>query len=64
MALSHGEFLFYRTEIRTLLNTHKGNHEGFLTDIAIMVGNLTAERDDLRIKLSEAEHELRVLDEN
>jgi hypothetical protein len=64
MALTHGEFLFYRTEIRTLLNTHKGNHEAFLTDIAMIVGNLTEERDALRIKLSEAEHELRVLNEN
>jgi len=64
MALTHSELRFYRTEIRTLLNTHKGNTEAFLTDIAMMVGNLTEERDALRIKLHEAEHQLQVLDEN
>ena len=64
MALHHTEFTFYRTELRTLFNSHKGNMEAFFTDLAMMVGNLTIERDALRLKLSEAEHELRVLDEN
>jgi hypothetical protein len=64
MALTHSEFLFYRSEIRTLHNTHKGNIEGFLNDVAIMVGNLTVERDKLQTKLDESEQQLRVLNEN
>jgi hypothetical protein len=55
MALKPNEFTFHRTELRALQARCKGNNEQFLSQLAVLVGNLTKERDTLKQQMEEQE---------
>lgn len=55
-------YSFERTELRTLQNTCKDNEE-FLNALADLVGNLTKERDNLKISVNELLTQIRIMED-
>ena len=56
-----GKYQFERTELRVLQITYPDN-EVFLDKVAELIGKLTSELDDCKLRADNAEHILRKLD--
>lgn len=54
-ALKPTEFITHRTDLRAMQARCKGNNEAFLSQLAVLVGNLTKERDELKQQMEQTE---------
>ena len=61
--MTQSKYSFVRTELRVLQNTCNGDNEKFLNLLSDNIGSRDEKIEELKLKLSMAEHRVRVLEQ-